>query len=188
MSIQKMLEFFETVGKLKTVKRSGWITQAGIDEPESVADHSFRCAILSMCICDTLQIDSEKTIRMLLLHDIQESLTGDHDLSAKKKRGFRRVKNEARTAIERILSGLPIRLRDNYLSLWNEYENRKTPEAIVANDIDKIEMVIQAFEYEKKGYKSNKFKTFWSQVQDQIKTPLIKEMFKLLQTQRKAAK
>ena len=35
------------LGQLKRVKRSGWWV-AGVDQPESVADHSFRCAALSL--------------------------------------------------------------------------------------------------------------------------------------------
>ena len=180
MVLEKLFSFSECMGKLKVIKRSGWISHVGVTEPESVADHSFRCAILAMCIGDLINVDTEKLIRMLLLHDVQEALTGDYDSYAKKEIGIYKVKSQERTAIEDILSLLPPNLKRRYISLWEEYEDQMTFEAILANDIDKIEMVMQALEYEKEGYDSERLKAFWTEVQNEIKTPIIRDLFKLL--------
>lgn len=180
MSLEKLLRFSEIIGKLKIVKRSGWISHAGIDKPESVADHSFRCAVLAMCIGDVANVDTEKLIRMLLLHDVQEAFTGDYDYYAKKEVGLHKVKSEQRTAIKDILSLLPAALEMQYLSLWEEFENQSTLEAILANDIDKIEMMIQALEYEEEGYDPRKFDAFWNEVKNKIRTSVTQDLFKLL--------
>jgi len=82
---KELSEFLQIVGRLKAVRRSGWISQVGIDEPESVADHSFRCAIIAMCIGSLTDVDIGKLVPMLLLHDIQEAVTGDFDSSKKKE-------------------------------------------------------------------------------------------------------
>lgn len=66
MALEELIRFSNIIGKLKVLKRSGWISQVGITEPESVADHSFRCAVLAMCIGDLTNVDTEKLIKMLL--------------------------------------------------------------------------------------------------------------------------
>jgi len=75
---------------------------------------------------------------------------------------------------------LPPKLRSHYRSLWEEVQAQKTTEAILAYDIDKIEMVIQALEYEKEGYDSSKLDVFWENTENTIKTPLIRNLFRFL--------
>ena len=184
MSLEELIEFSEIIGKLKVVNRSGWISHVGITKPESVADHSFRCAILAMCIGDLQGVDTEKLIRMLLLHDIQEALTGDHDYYAKEEIGTPTVKLQERIAIKDILSRLPTKLKRKYNAIWQEYEDKTTHEAMLANDIDKIEMLMQALEYEKEGYDPEKLEVFWTSSQNKIKTALGQDLFKLLRGKR----
>ena len=184
MSLEQLIEFSEIIGKLKVVNRSGWVSHVGIAKPESVADHSFRCVILGMCIGDLQGVDTEKLIRMLLLHDIQEALTGDYDYYAKEEIGTPTVKLQERIAIKDILSGLPTKLKRKYYAIWQEHEDKTTREAMLANDIDKIEMLIQALEYEKEGYASGKLEVFWTSVQSKIKTPIVQDLFKLLKDKR----
>lgn len=52
MMDENIIEFFRIVGKLKKVERTGWVTQIGIPNPESVAEHSFRAVIIGMFISD----------------------------------------------------------------------------------------------------------------------------------------
>ena len=184
MPLGKLIEFSEIIGKLKVVKRSGWISHVGIAEPESVADHSYRCAVLAMCIGDFVDADTKKLIKMLLLHDIQEVIVGDYDSYAKEKMGTSRVKSQERIAAKDTLSRLPAKLKRKYVSLWREFEDQTTSEAILANDIDKIEMIMQALEYEKEGYDSRKLDAFWTSVQGKIKTPVIRDLFDLLKDKR----
>jgi len=180
MALEKLIDFSEIIGKLKVVNRSGWISQVGITAPESVADHSFRSAILAMCMGDMLGFDTEKLIRMLLLHDIQETITGDYDYYLKEEIGKQTVKLQERIAIKNILSRLPTKLKRKYYAIWKEYEDKTTREAMLANDIDKTEMLLQAFEYEKEGYDSEKLEAFWTSVQSKIKTPIIQDLLALL--------
>jgi len=83
--LEEIVDFVQKAGLLKKVKRSGWISWVGIERPESVADHSFRSAILAMCIADLKGLNTEKLMRMLLLHDIHEAIIGDYDYFAKRK-------------------------------------------------------------------------------------------------------
>ena len=184
MPLMKLLRFSKFVGQLKDVKRSGWISHAGIQDAESVADHSFRCAVLAMCIGDIVKADTDKLMRMLLLHDLQESLTSDLDSYAKEEIGIMSVKTREKTAISNVLSLLPAELRSRYLSLWEEFAGRATPEAILANDIDKIEMLMQALEYEARGHDSKKLDAFWQGAQNKIRTPVIQDLLEKLRNRR----
>lgn len=184
MISKELSEFLQVVGRLKAVRRSGWTSQVGIDEPESVADHSFRCAIIAMCICNLADVDIGKLVPMLLLHDIQEVATGDFDSLKKKELGILRVEALEKAAIKNILSLLPIELGEQYLLLWDEFKAQNTPEAILANDIDKIEMVLQALEYEEKGWDPNKLEVFWASAEREIKTPKIRNLFIILKEKR----
>ena len=70
-------DFFQKVLELKNVPRRGWKEKLGIDNPESVADHSYSTTVISMILSDMEGLNSEKIIRMALLHDLAESIIGD---------------------------------------------------------------------------------------------------------------
>ena len=73
-----MLDFFKTAANLKNISRQGWVDKLSIDDPESVADHSYSMAVMSMVISDIGNYDSEKILKMALLHDLAESKIGDY--------------------------------------------------------------------------------------------------------------
>jgi putative hydrolase of HD superfamily len=137
-----------------------------------------------MCLGAFENANTDKLIRMLLLHDIHEALTGDYDSYAKKEKGLRKVQTQQRTAIRDILSLLPSDLKEEYLSIWEEFEDKKTPEAILANDIDKIEMIFQALKYEKEGHAPNKLEPFWTSVENYVRTPIVRRILTLLKDRR----
>lgn len=143
MNHEDLLEFLRNAGDLKMIPRTGWV-QAGIKEPESVADHSFRMTLLAMVLSDQMGLDTEKVVRMALIHDLAESRTGDLTPSQKPNDHSENESN----AMEEILSLLPRGLGDRYMGLWEEYEMKETPEARLVHNADRIEMLVQAHEYE----------------------------------------
>ena len=64
------------VRRLKDTPRTGWL-KAGIENPESVAEHSYEVALLASIIADELNLDHSKLVRAALVHDLGESETGD---------------------------------------------------------------------------------------------------------------
>jgi len=72
-----LLNFFQKVLALKNVPRQGWKDKLQIDDVESVAEHTYSAAIMSMIYSDLHGFDTEKIIKMALLHDLSESITGD---------------------------------------------------------------------------------------------------------------
>lgn len=179
MQLEKLARFAEVAGKLKRTKRSGWISQVGIENPESVADHTFRCVLLGMIVGDLAKADTARLMRMLLLHDIQETCTGDLDAQAKRQLDVGKLKARQKFAMAEILSVLPPTLKGNYLSLWKEFEKGGTREAVLANDIDKLEMAIQALAYEKEGHEPSKLEPFWESSRSAIKTPLVLDLYRV---------
>lgn len=184
---EEITEFIQTAGRLKKVKRAGWISWVGIENPESVADHSYGSALIAMCIADLKGMDAEKLMRMLLLHDVHEALIGDYDYFAKKRMGKQEIKRREFEAINEVFKNLPGELRRRYISLWVEFEEQKTPEAKIARQIDSLEMVFQALEYEKEGYSKEKLDIFWENVEQKIEDEDLKKIFKFLTEKREAS-
>src|SRR3989339_2211175 len=74
--MEDLIDFLHKVGQLKGLKRTGWVYK-NIPDPESVAEHSFRTAILALVLADELKADKERLVKMALIHDLAESITGD---------------------------------------------------------------------------------------------------------------
>jgi len=179
-----IVEFLQRAGKLKRVRRTGWLSWVGIENPESVADHSYRSALIAMCIADLKEMNAEKLMRMLLLHDVHEAIIGDYDYFAKKQIGEHEVKKRELEAIRKILEVLPEKFKQKYFSLWIEFEEQKTLEAKIARQIDQLEMIFQALEYEKEGYSKEKLEIFWKNVEQKIKDEDLKRIFRILAEKR----
>jgi putative hydrolase of HD superfamily len=138
-------------GALKNIKRTGWV-RSGVPLPESDADHMHRCAICALLVTDDT-IDKIKLLRMALTHDLCEALAGDITPYCKEVDSRHEKEQRAMQEIRKLVGG-PLGLE--LYNLWKEYEDLKTPEAIYCKDIDKFEMVLQAYEYEKAHLKNKK--------------------------------
>ena len=69
--------FFFQIANLKNIPRTGWKTKLHISNPESVADHSYMMTVMAMIMSDIKNLNTEKIIKMSLLHDWAESKIGD---------------------------------------------------------------------------------------------------------------
>ena len=141
---KSLVRFFVQSGRLKREKRKGWVKKLGMAHPESVADHSYRTALMAMVVSDSRGLDTCKAMRLALLHDLPEALVGDTmpgERSAKSK-----VAGETK-AFAQLAKGLPGGLRTKYQDAWDEYVDGKSEEAKLVRQLDKLEMAIQAWEY-----------------------------------------
>lgn len=138
-----MRPFVDAALDLKDVRRQGWV-DAGLEHPESVADHSYAAAVLAMLMSDQAGLDTERVVRMALLHDMAEGITGDITPGSMDPAEKRRREQEA---MRHILDCLPERLRDAYDSIWREYTSAQTPEARLVHDADRLDMGLQAHRY-----------------------------------------
>lgn len=144
MNYDKLIDFLIYAGKLKQVKRTGWV-QAGIINPESVSDHSYRVSLLAMVLSDLKGLDTEKVVKMAVLHDLAESITGDQAPNQKKV-NHQAVENRA---MKELLALLPTDIRGEYAEIWLDYREESSEEAELVYAADKLEMILQACEYSK---------------------------------------
>jgi putative hydrolase of HD superfamily len=147
----KAVEFARLIGKLKTTPRTGWVRR-GVPRYESVADHSWRVATLSLLLFGREDdIDASKCIQMALVHDLAECLVGDiapdDNVSKADKE---KMEHDAMEKIALTLgqSCPNNEARQLVLDLFQEYEQRETKESKAVKDLDLLDMIIQADEYE----------------------------------------
>ena len=142
-----LLRFFHLAGRLKETARAGWRLR-GIAEPESVADHSFRLALLALVLAPKSDppLDVSRCVAMALVHDLAESLVGDitpyDGVSADEKR---RREEEAMRRLGALAGDAAL------VELWAEYDAAATPEARFVKELDKLETALQAAEYARAG-------------------------------------
>ena len=140
------ITFLHELGYLKRLPRTGWFL-AGVKEPESVAEHSFRTAIVG-CLLATMEgADIGRTALLCLLHDSPESRVGD--IPSVGRAYVSTVKAEAVSRDQ--TASMPEALGKVLQSLVQEYEADDTIEAGLAHDADKIETLLQAREYQAQG-------------------------------------
>jgi putative hydrolase of HD superfamily len=142
--MHEFLTFFSTAEKLKTTLRHSWTNDP--KRQESVAEHSWMICLVAMTFKDrlTIKVDLNKVLKMLVLHDLAEAVTGDIPLGMQTGSFSREAKIIAeREAMHKILAPLDEATRSEFLTLWEEECERKTPEAKFAKAIDSIEACIQ---------------------------------------------
>ena len=171
-----LLDFFYIVSELKKVQRKGWKEKAGVDEPESVADHSYATAMMSMVFSDTMNLNKEKILKMALLHDLAESVIGDFTPNEISKKSKKVIENKA---MDNILANLPSNLAMQYNEIWKEYEKGSSKESILMHDIDLLEMAVQAAKYFSEGFSKERLQGFVESARKEIKS---KELLKILDT------
>ncbi|MFH1442884.1 MAG: HD domain-containing protein [Candidatus Micrarchaeota archaeon] len=136
--IKKITEFIFEMGELKRIKRSGW-WNVKITNPESVAEHSFRAAIIAyeLALLEN-HTSPEKIAFAALMHDATESRLLDlHKISSKYVEGKREIEEKI-SKEQQQNSGI-------YYSLTAE-------DKIIVKDADLLEMAFTAKEYMDAGY------------------------------------
>ncbi len=172
-------EFFETAANLKNIPRKGWVEKLGIDSPESVADHCYITTLMTMVLSDLQNLDTRKIMKMAILHDLAESITGDFTPDSISKKEKKILENNA---MNELLNKLPESVVQEYVSLWNDYQNKTTKESQFVHDIDKLEMALQAKIYSKQGFSKEKLQTFLKTANSEIKNNDLKTMFETILT------
>src|SRR5689334_8507321 len=134
-----ILAFLREAERLKTVARSGWTSEG---ERESVAEHTWRLCLMAMLLYGGRpEIDLARLLRMCLVHDLGEALSGD--VPAPEQQAGAPKAGQERADLLRLTAPLPAGLRDDIVALWDEYEAAATPEARLAKGLDKLETILQ---------------------------------------------
>ena len=164
---------------LKRIKRTGWVLR-GVPCPESLADHSFGVALLALFLTDRANVgdgprlDTEKVLRMSLLHDLPEALCGDLAPFQKKVLTGQEADDASRAiveaearALDSQLAHLPPAVRKVWLDDWREYRAGETVEARMVARADALDCVLQAAAYEgSSGADLTEFRRLLDRVED----------------------
>ena len=159
-----LISSLEHIYELKTIPRAGWL-QSGIDPRgvESIAAHSYGMSILILHLRTVLQskgVSVERALNMALVHDIAESIVGDLTPEDNVPES---TKYEAEAAaFEQIVEG--VQEGEYFKDLWEDFESNRSPEAQAVKRIDKLDMLIQAYLYEKKY--EMRLDSFWENMDD----------------------
>ena len=179
----EMLKFLTIVGRLKQTDRTGWVKK-NIPNPESVSDHMYRMSIMAMVLGNSMgSLKKDHCIKMCLVHDMAESIVGDitpHDgISSEEKH------QREEEAMQYLCNMVDKDVGKEMKDLFMEYENQETEEAKFVKDLDKFEMILQAFHYEQELNKPGSLQEFFNSVEGKLKTPVVKELAMKLNEERK---
>lgn len=136
MKQRNFIDFLNKAEKLKCNTRHSW-TSSG--RHESVAEHSWRLTLMALLCGDEYpDIDINKVIKMCIIHDLGEAITGD--IPAFNKTDDHR--EAEKKAVMDLFSSLPDPYNTQFTSLFDEMEKRKTPEAMLFKSLDNMEALI----------------------------------------------
>lgn len=196
--MKEIVYFLIEAGKLKKKKRKGWLLRR-VKNPETIAEHTFRMALMAWLLAKKRRLDLEKILKMALIHDLCEVYAGDttpYDGILPKKRELRKEilskwprftvkEKEEKTrkkhrkeliSLEKITNDLPPSIKEEIKDLWIEYEEGLSKEGRFLRQIDRIENLLQALEYWKKE-KDFSIDPWWIQMKELVDDPqLIKFM------------
>ena len=145
-----MIELAIEAYGLKDTVRTGWMLR-GIRDPESVADHSWGTALLCLLYAGAEGLDTDRCLRIALVHDIAECRVGDIPKRVDPAAQPVTAAEKARLEQEAIdyLSELPGVESVEFARLWLEYERRGSREALFVRDMNLIDMCLTALLYER---------------------------------------
>jgi putative hydrolases of HD superfamily len=170
--MEKMLDFFIEVGKLKRMPRRGWVINQ-IKNPESIAEHIFRATLMGWLMAEGKRFNVEKLLKIALVHDLCEVYAGDttpydsvlpkdkKKLKAlmktwprftpeeKEQRAKQKHINE-KAGLSKLIFNLPARAKKEVMDLWMEYEKGVSKEGRFFRQADRMENFLQAYEYWRK--------------------------------------
>jgi putative hydrolase of HD superfamily len=200
--MKNLIKFLIEIGKLKEIKRKGWKLR-GIKNPETIAAHSFRMAIMAWLLGKGKKLDINRVIKIALIHDLCEVYAGDttpYDKLLpknkekikelfnkwprfpqwqKEKNFFEKYKKESQ-ALRKLTQNIPPSIQKEIRLLWDDYEKGLTPEGRFVRQIDRLENLLQALEYCQRGEKFA-IEPWWIQIEELIDIPVLIKFMKALE-------
>ena len=135
MQPRQLIEFLSIIEKLKCNTRHSW-TSTG--RQESVAEHSWRTAVMALLVADEFpEVAIIKVVKMCLIHDFGEAITGDIPSFYKTDKD---TENE-KAAVTDLLKKLPDNIKNEFNDLFNEMAELQTQEAKLFKALDKLEAI-----------------------------------------------
>jgi len=155
---QKQIEFILEADKLKhTLRRTLLLDRS---RRENSAEHSWHIALTVLVLSEYARdkaIDVFGVVKMLLIHDLVEIDAGDtycYDDQGRENQAQREER-----AADRIFNILPEDQARSFRELWDEFENRATPESRLANALDRLQPFLHNYFSEGQTWQENDVKS-----------------------------
>ncbi|XP_029675246.1 HD domain-containing protein 2 [Formica exsecta] len=154
------------------MKRTGWVKR-NIPDPETIAGHMYRMAMLSFLVDGKENLDKTKIMQMTLIHDLAECIVGDiTPLCGIPPDEKHRMEDEAMEDICKLLGDKGPEI----LQIFREYEKQESPEAQYVKDLDRLDLLMQAYEYEKRDNIPGELNEFFVAIHGKIRHPFINKI------------
>jgi putative hydrolases of HD superfamily len=142
--LDQQIRFVTEIDQLKGVLRQTML--AGPGRRENSAEHSWHLAVMAVTLAELAPpgTDIARVTAMLLVHDLVEIDAGDLFVYADAAQQARQEEAE-RAAADRIFALLPPDQAASFRGLWDEFEERRTPEARFARGLDRLQPMLANF-------------------------------------------
>ena len=164
--LTQVLGLLRLARALKSVRRQGWVDR-GVEDPESVADHSWSVALMAWLLAaDRPDLDRQRVLLLGLVHDLPEAIAGDEtpfdmhrdhtgaidpqlfdNPPTYPQEARQRKQQREAAALDEMLTGLPENIVEDVRSAWFEYDLAQSAEARFVKQVDKLETAMQAIDY-----------------------------------------
>lgn len=184
----RQISFIKEIDKLKYIQRKTKLLNS--DRHENDAEHSWHLAMMAIVLAEHSDkpIDILKVVKMVLIHDIVEIDAGDTFI-------YDTTKSHSNTeeellAAKRIFGLLPSEQAEEFIAIWEEFEEGNSDEAKFAKSMDRLEPLLQntsnnggtwaefnvSYEkvYEKKKAIKNGSRTIWNYAENLINESVAK--------------
>lgn len=195
--MKNFVNFFNNIGKLRKIPRRGSVL-IGSKQPASISDHLFRTATMALILGkEKKNLNLKKVLEIALIHDFCELYSGDkspydrgpmlprdrkkwpelfdkwprYSLAQKDKMALEKKKTEE-NALNKLIRGLPLKIRKSLKNNWLEYENNLTKEAKFVKQINRLEALLQALEHGREE-KIRVYKSWWIGSREKIDDPVL---------------
>jgi len=140
--MKKLADFLFEVGMLRKTPRTGY--QFLGSGSENVAEHCFRTAVIGYLLASLSGSDWAKVVQMCLFHDLHEARTGDFNY-------VNRMYNSSddHAAVRDCLGQTG--LQEELMEALQELEHALTPEAVLAQDADQLDLILSLKEEQDMG-------------------------------------
>ncbi len=138
--LRQQISFMLELDKMKALYRQTYVLNE--DRKENDAEHSWHLAVMAFLLAEhsNLPVDVLKVMKMVLIHDVVEIDAGDtycYDTEGYKTKADREEK-----AAQRIFGLLPTDQKDEFYSLWREFEEAATADSKFANLLDRLQPIL----------------------------------------------
>lgn len=161
IDIDATLRLLHRGNQLKRTPRTGWVMR-GVPQAENVAAHSYGVAFTALVLAGLLDqpFDNGQLLALAILHDLPEGTTTDIPAPVWRSLPDGIKQTAEQNAFDAIFSQHPA-LNAKLQPLWAELQANETPEAQLVHDADKLEMYLQAWQYQEQ-FGNRQLGEFWT--------------------------